>query len=649
MNNYLNCISGAAISWAVILALLAPGTVCRAAGAVPAGSVSGVIVDPDGKPVADASVFLDDYDYDAHAYRPLAKTASGRDGSFRLGSQAPEFRNRKDLRIIAPGYAPAAVPGATFSIFAGADHPLGTIRLRRGQVLTGQVVDSDGKPLGGATVECEAARYVTDAFGHPLTPTYRMTTDAEGRFVTPSLPVSVAGITVRVPGRLMPWVRVPVGPGGRVELAPIRLRKCEPIVGRVVDERGHGVAGAKIYASGWEFGTSWLLFQRGVTDARGRFMLDGLGRRIQLLISSPDHVGINRILRGGKDGLYWAESRGWDGDARRLKGPVSELQFTMDSVAWIEGRAIDADTGKPVQLSKIVRCSFDRKPNAEVVLNGCQSTEFDQDADGVYRVQYSVPDEYHLTLSAAGYQDGEAFTPPVTRLQPVTGIVVKMHRLKHGGQPQIVRQRLCGTVTRDGQAAPTGWVVLTKIAQQPDKPNVAIWRGRTLPTEGGPFATAAIYKGKYSLDVPYQSDDWLIEAEVPDGPITQICNVSVPPNENRKLDINIVHGGGISGRVDDIPMQWKDETWVVAFARTGLRFEALVGADGTFTFGQLPPGEYGLKAGHDAFLDAERPAPMLADDDPAYGSPGEPWKRAKIVIVEPDRTTRNVRLELPAN
>ena len=89
---------------------------------------------------------------------------------------------------------------------------------------------------------------------------------------------------------------------------------------------------------------------------------------------------------------------------------------------------MDVETGEPVRLSQIVLCFFERKPNGEPVLSGCRSADFEQPDVGRFRLPYTVPDEYHLTFSAAGYYDAEAFTPKVTQLTPIQGIVVKLKK-----------------------------------------------------------------------------------------------------------------------------------------------------------------------------------------------------------------------------
>src|SRR5579864_2526360 len=87
---------------------LAPGRLC------------GTLIGPDGKAVAGASVFLDDFDYDTGKYNPLVKTTTASDGTFHLGPLTPAYRSvwelrDKDLRVEAAGFAPQAVARGTFS------------------------------------------------------------------------------------------------------------------------------------------------------------------------------------------------------------------------------------------------------------------------------------------------------------------------------------------------------------------------------------------------------------------------------------------------------------------------------------------------------------------------------------------------------
>ena len=54
------------------------------------------------------------------------------------------------------------------------------------------------------------------------------------------------------------------------------------------------------------------------------------------------------------------------------------------------------------------------------------------------------------------------------------------------------------------------------------------------------------------------------------------------------------------------PAEWAGSLWAVAFNHAGLRTETRLNPDGAFQFRQLPPGEYGLKVGHDAFMENDQ-------------------------------------------
>jgi len=60
----------------------------------------------------------------------------------------------------------------------------------------------------------------------------------------------------------------------------------------------------------------------------------------------------------------------------------------------------------------------------------------------------------------------------------------------------------------------------------------------------------------------------------------------------------------------------------------------------------LPPGDYGLKVGHDAYEDSEVPhGPNIPEE--AWKKPADPWQQAKVVKVEAGRDVKGMELELP--
>ena len=111
----------------------------------------------------------------------------------------------------------------------------------------------------------------------------------------------------------------------------------------------------------------------------------------------------------------------------------------------------------------------------------------------------------------------------------------------------------------------------------------------------------------------------------------------------KTLDIACIEGGGIRGRVTNVPAGWAGHLWVVAFTDTSLRAEARIDADGRFSLANLTPGEYGLKVGHGCVrrcrCAAGFPQPPLWTTDP--------WMRARKVTVHPGREIEGVELVLP--
>ncbi len=524
-------------------------------------------------------------------------------------------------------------------MLAGQDLTLGQIRLDRGSFYDGQVLDTDGQPKPGAAVEAQVYRHT---LGHTIsyfTTAQKITTDAEGRYRTGPWPVGTLSVLVRAPERQIGLVGRAVKPNENGQLETIRLEADVPITGIIRDELGQPVEDAEVAANTAYTATS---------GADGRFVLRGLGTNpgFQLQISKPGNAFINWSVKFKDDGLVWSEVSG----DKHAETDNKTLDILMPRSSWIEGRAIDADTGEPVELSRVTVCQFERKLNGEVQLSGCSTGKFQQPEKGQFCVEYGYPNEYHLSLAAAGYNDAEAFTPKVTEMKSIDGIVVKMTRATSSAKAKPSGHRFIGNVTRDGQPVTSGWVGLWKLRRPSDSINAPILRGRTAVPPPIAYASASIQNGTYSLDVPFQESGWYLVVEEPGHALTQVGPFTIGLKEQQRQDIDCRPGGGIRGRVANVPPEWKGQWWVVAFNKSGVRVETRLGDDGTFAFEQLPAGEYGLKLGYDGYVDNEVPQPAKGTFEflkDAWGLLANPWKRAKVVTVEAQKTAENVLLELP--
>ncbi len=76
-----------------------------AAGEAALGTLSGTVVDSAGKPISNARIRIEDYDFNADKFTSLATAESDEQGRFRLGPMAPFYRHRFDIRVEADGFA----------------------------------------------------------------------------------------------------------------------------------------------------------------------------------------------------------------------------------------------------------------------------------------------------------------------------------------------------------------------------------------------------------------------------------------------------------------------------------------------------------------------------------------------------------------
>ena len=446
--------------WRMLQCLWLAGLVtvsARAQEPIPMGTLSGHIFGPDGNPVSGARVWTETVDAKTSSRKVFAEARTDALGRFRLGPVEAMYRPfRFGLHVESEGFAGQCIPSESLSIFPSLDCDIGTIRLDRRRAFTGRVVDVDGTPLPGAVVTAQS--YWLN-LGHTMGGGVKDTsvkTDAHGRFRTRPLPVGHLILSVRVPDRQRASVsgRL-ITPGGDEDLGTIQLEKNVPIMGVVRAEDGTPIAGVR------------LIGGAATTDEQGRFTLHGFGPNasFQMNVSHPGYAPLIGRVRVTDQGIRYLISRGVD---LQDKSPARILTVVLRRAGWIEGEAIDADTGKPVRLEKVVVCNFERKPSGEIVLRGCRS-DFEQTQPGRFRASFPTPDEYHVTFIAAGYHDAEAYTPKVTELKTVTGVVAKMKKKHAGSTPAIVPQSISGTVTRDGRPVASGWVGLWALQEAQER------------------------------------------------------------------------------------------------------------------------------------------------------------------------------------
>lgn len=252
----------------------------------PGGNVSGVVLDPEGEPVAGARVQVGPrggYIVDSpsglrgEAAIPVSAITDEAGGFLYPGDLTPCLQ---EVRVAARGFP---VWSSEVDVRPG-QRAFIEIRLDAPARIEGRVVTATGEPVEGARV-IQAHEHGGGWFHHSFPPPAAYT-DAEGRFRLGWVPPGIQEVNARAPdgsnfGKAMEEVAVAPGETATVELV---LDTGLTIAGRVVDPTGEPLVNWGVYADPFEMGAVYPRQDR--TDADGRFLLANLG-------DCPHHVSVS--------------------------------------------------------------------------------------------------------------------------------------------------------------------------------------------------------------------------------------------------------------------------------------------------------------------------------------------------------------------
>ncbi|HEX5442264.1 MAG TPA: carboxypeptidase-like regulatory domain-containing protein [Pirellulales bacterium] len=247
----------------------------------------GSVVDKAGRPVADAQVIGVCPKLVQGQYAATAR--SDRDGNFLLTRVAPNA----DVQLWAVSAAGATAEPLVVPT-PNRDWLTLTVDPSTAWSLSGRVVNTAGRPIAGAAVRIlqRSSPFSPDDGYVTFDGHVRLYTDAAGRFTTPGqlrpgrryqIDIDALGM---MPERteLIEATTKPTTDFGDIVLTPVpRVRS---LAGQVVDESGSPVAGAIIKQSG-----DGPRRTRSVSDAEGRFRIDGVYEGAAWLFASHDDFG----------------------------------------------------------------------------------------------------------------------------------------------------------------------------------------------------------------------------------------------------------------------------------------------------------------------------------------------------------------------
>jgi RNA polymerase sigma factor (sigma-70 family) len=436
-------------------------------------AVSGKVVGPDGKPVP-AKLFV----FDSEEWKAAPQAETKGDGAFAF--EVPPLAGGRSYRYLV-ATAPDLGLGCDWVGVAAADEPLrdALLKLPRDEPIRGRVVDLEGKPVADATVcvtdlqtgkddtldefvrlwskdpdkqqRAVGALHGKRLYAKKATAGYfTATTDADGRFTLkgigrdrcPQLTVGAKGQAAQV--CLVPirpdFKPAPGGITGSPIVAPeftLPLAPSKPITGVVRDAATKKpLAGVRVLGQvdqRDDFRPGWLILPdvEAVTDAEGRYTLDGLPRTKKYVLTATP--------KGGEGPVHGFATCA---DDKPERAPVT-ADFDLPRGVVLTGQITDRNTGKPVRGYVFYRPLWSNKwVDEHPVYEGPGIAPWAADehgwteADGRFKVT-AVPGPGLLHVQVLGH-DGER-EYMVARLAPEDDTDEIVH--KNSGIPGMFKAR----------------------------------------------------------------------------------------------------------------------------------------------------------------------------------------------------------------
>ena len=362
-------------------------------GADATNMVRGQVLDPDGKPVAGAKLYLG-YAGRTETTYPVRAT-SGDDGrySFPLEKTAPDDPTRQVLAV-AKGF------GCDWANVDSAEKEL-TLKLIKDVPISGRILDPEGRPVAGAKIavtdmkapkENHLDQYLEavrkgNAWQYPFAKSWTgpvpglpatLTTGADGRFKLNGVGSErVANFRLEGPGIASAGLEVMTRAGEKVgsihaasfDYLAVASRPIRGVVREKATGKPIGGASLEINLYRWRGHSRWA---KAITDKEGRYELLGLDK----LPSYPLEVK-------PPNGLHFQRSAELQ-DTPGLDPLTVDIEVVQGGVT-VRGKVTDKATGKPIANARIDYHPL--YPNANVnKLNGFWNprSETSTGSDGTY-------------------------------------------------------------------------------------------------------------------------------------------------------------------------------------------------------------------------------------------------------------------------
>ena len=335
---------------------------------IPGAEIHGVVTDPNGDGVADATIQVNRYGPDRDQERTATTDI---DGAFRLGGLPHE---PVDLDVRADGYPPKSWPQAR----PGTGEPI-LIELEAGASLAGRVVDDAGKPVARAEVQVRPDVETLMRAGVGAVRDYYKRTDGNGRFRFGQLNAGTWSLKATEGASAANLDRIELTHGSKQEVE-LRLRSQDQLTVVVTTQLGEAVADARIRVEpeGDPFSGA-----SGTTDAGGRARIGVTPGAATVSIRHPELQNESRDIV--------------------LEPGDNELTIQFQSGGSIGGGVRSADGG-PLSQASVEAFATDRVDWPAFVRRYARpAAQTTSDRNGQFRLTGLEPNTYFISAGATGF------------------------------------------------------------------------------------------------------------------------------------------------------------------------------------------------------------------------------------------------------
>ena len=554
----------------------------------PAAGFEGIVVGPDGNPIAGVDGRLEPGAakgvFDFKAMLDMSKNQARSDATGRLAFHGLPVERGFTLTLEGEGWAPVDFEVDPLRAF---EHRAGQRwQMAAGRRGVGRIVDGDDMPVVGAEV-----RLISRDDDQSMRRRFRpqpeqppaFTTDDEGTFAIPDLAAGLYDLEAKASGFSRGQVRgleIPVGEGD-VDLGVLVMAPGVDLKGNVVDEDGQPIADAQVFSSVAGARSMLLLAAMAAgepaaeSDAEGKFVIaDGTpGERVNLVVKRSGYV---------------------QGQASNIELPPNEpIEIVLKPASSIEGRVLDAD-GVPVEGASVMASPEERRDRRFGM--GQSATAATTDIEGRFQLSEVAPG---LTLVQV--------TKPGFEVLSVGGFEVPSDRPLHDVELRLtVAAQLLGTLT-DVQGEPVVGAIVMAMG-----PDGKFSPGGFAQTDGdGQFLFSSMPLGAQTITASGEGLNRVSK------------NVVIKAGENR-LDLQLTATVSVSGWVygpSGQPIQGAQVTLQPQDRRGFMPgqggADSLV--DGSFQIEGVPAGKYRLEAHKEGLGSQRLSEPLEVAANPVAG------------------------------